>query len=95
MSVTAALRASHISHLLEGLNDPLLPYHTHEFRSLFSKEKMKISEYFGILETPGKLDEAPSQTIGRSECVTSEHSESFGKRKPSMALLNVCNLFRG
>ena len=37
----------------------------------------KMSEYFGILETPGKLDEAPSQTIGRSENVTSEHFESL------------------
>ena len=46
LTLSAVLRVSRSSHLHEGFNDLLLPYHTYEFRSLFSKEKMKISEYF-------------------------------------------------
>ncbi|KAI4348288.1 hypothetical protein L6164_009024 [Bauhinia variegata] len=84
-NLSAARRASRISSLPEGFSESLLPCHSLELQSLFSKNKMKI-ESLENMETPGSLDEADTQTVGRAvetpECFDVSEAQVVGMPEP-------------
>ncbi|XP_054778130.1 sister chromatid cohesion 1 protein 2-like [Prosopis cineraria] len=52
-----------VSTLPKGFHDSLLPCHSSELQSLFSKKKMKISMSLEATKTPRKLDELESDIV--------------------------------
>ncbi|KAI9121535.1 hypothetical protein K1719_008568 [Acacia pycnantha] len=65
--VLAVQKASRVSSLPEGFYQSLLPCHSLELQILFSRKKINRLNSIKIAETPGKLDESESQTVGKLE----------------------------